>query len=252
MKYFPFIYLDIKSNRRLILIFEMIFWPILSIASLGLFTVFTKATFHTKMFLFTGAMGWTIVYLAHYSLGRGFMGSVWFRTLKQIFSSPITFKDLIIGHALYGIISSAIGFLTISLFALSFDFNIFTIGGYLLPIFFLAYLCGVILGMMALSFVILFGLRIDLLVWVIVDVIVFLSGLYYSIAVFPRVVQLLSQFFPVMYIFEAMRSALTGSSILPILAKGYGSAAIWLFLAILLVRKIETYARKIGFYEKYG
>jgi len=252
MRYLPFIYVDIKATRRLILIFEMIFWPILSIASLGLFASFAKIPFYTKMFLFTGAMGWTIVYLTHYSLARGFMVAVWDRTLKLIFSSPITFKDLIIGHALYGIVSSTIGFVTISLFALFFDFNIFLLGGYLLPIYFLAYLCGVILGTIALSFVILFGLRVDLVVWTIVDIIVFLSGLYYSISVFPKAVQLISQYFPVMYIFEAMRNGLMGYPVLSILGKGYIVAFAWLILAVLLVKKIETYARKTGFYEKYG
>lgn len=133
MKYLPFIYADIKANRKLILVAEIIFWPLISIASFGLFTKFSDSSPYIKMFLFTGTIGWTIVYLSYYSLARGFMQGVWHNTFKQIFSSTVTLKDLILGHSIYGIVAAAIGFIVISISSMVFfDFNIFTLGVYLL------------------------------------------------------------------------------------------------------------------------
>lgn len=253
MKYLPFIYIDIKSNRRLIIIAEMVFWPLLSIAALGLFTIFSGISFETKMFLFTGAMGWTIVYLSQHSLSRGFLGGVWHRAVKQIFSSPVDLKDLVIGHSLYGIIAATIGFLLLGIFTLLlFDFNIFSIGLYLPLFLLLGCMSGLIIGMFGISFVILFGLRVDVLAWILIDVAVFLSGLYYSITVFPSLIQTISYFFPLVYIFEGIRSALIGISPIQTLVKGYLVGFAWLAICAVLIKKIETYARKTGFYEKYG
>ncbi len=253
MKWLPFIYVQLRENRRLFPLAEILFWPLISISSLGLFSIFTNIPFETKMFLFTGAMGWVTVYLSHHFLARGFMTCVWHNTLKQIFSSPVTLKDLIIGYSIYGIAASIVGFIMVSVFTMIFfGFNIFTVGIYLIPTIFLGCLTGIIIGSIAVSFVILFGLRVDILIWIIIDVVVFLSGLYYSIAIFPEPIQVISRLFPMSYVFDSMRSMATGVQSVQILVKGYAMTFIWLFLAAMIVRKVETHARKTGFYEKYG
>lgn len=253
MKFLPFIYVEIKENRRLFPLIEIIFWPLISVSSLGLFTIFTNVPFSIRMFLFTGIMGWVTVYLSHHFLARGFMTCVWHNTLKQIFSSPISLKDLVIGHAIYGTVAAMVGFIIVSVFTMTFfDFNIFTLGVYLIPIVILGCLAGIVIGSIAVSLVVLLGLRVELLIWTIIDIIVFISGLYYSIAIFPKPVQLISQLFPVSYVFEGMRAMTTGLPSLQIFIKGYGVAFVWLVLSALLIRKTDVYARKTGFYEKYG
>lgn len=253
MKALPFIYADFKENRRLFPLVEIFFWPLISVSSLGLFTIFTQIPLSMKVFLFTGIMGWVTVYLSHHFLARGFMTCVWHNTLKIIFSSPVTLKDLVVGHSIYGMIAASIGFMVVSVFTMAvFGFNIFTLGAYLIPIIILGCLTGVILGSIAVSLVILLGLRVDLLVWTVIDVVVFISGLYYSIAIFPGPVQAISHLFPMSYVFEGMRSMVSGMPSLQIFVRGYLVAFVWLFISALLIRKVDNYAKRTGFYEKYG
>jgi ABC-2 type transport system permease protein len=198
-------------------------------------------------------MGWTIIYLSQYSLARGFMSSIWFNTLKQTFSSPIDLRDMIIGHSIYGIISATIGFLFLALFTLFvFHFNIFTLGGYLILIVILGSVCGIAIGAVAISLVMLLGLKVDIIIWSLIDVIVFISGLYYSISVFPAAVQTISRFFPLVYLFEAIRGGIVGHFPLLTLAKGYLVGIAWLIICFILIKRIDIYAKKTGFYEKYG
>jgi ABC-2 type transport system permease protein len=84
--------------------------------------------------------------------------------------------------------------------------------------------------------------------------IVFISGIYYSITVFPQWVQSVSHAFPVVYVLEGMRSVFMGNTAagIGIFARGYAVAVIWLLISLVLIRRMENYARKSGFYEKYG
>jgi ABC-2 type transport system permease protein len=252
-KYWPFVLLDIKMSRRVILMFEMIFWPVLSLASLGIFTLFIKSNFYTKMFLFTGAIGWSCIHFCQHAIGRGFLSEVWHDSMKQTFSSPITLKNFIIGHWLFGIIGSVIGFFVMSTIALLFfDFNLFSLGIFIPVILLLAVLCSLIIGITSLSLVLLFGMRVDFIIWSLTDMVVFISGVYYSIAVFPPPVQFASHLFPVIYVFEGMRAVLTGASASQIFLNGFVVALVWVLFGLFAISKIEKYAKKTGFYERYG
>jgi ABC-2 type transport system permease protein len=231
----------------------MVFWPLLALASLGLFTIFTNAPISVKTLLFTGVIGWTCVHLSQHSIGRGFLSGVWHKTLKQTFSAPITLRDSVIGHWLYGVIGSTVGFVCLSVLAMVLlNFNIFSLGLYTPLVIGLAVISGLVIGVIAISIVILVGLRVDFIVWSIVDMIVFISGVYYSITVFPKPIQYVSNLFPVVYVFKGMREVLAGSAALQTFIMGYFVAFIWVIIALVLIGKIENYARRSGFYQKYG
>lgn len=252
-KYWPFILIDLKMSRRVILVFEMIFWPLLSLASLGLFTLFVDSTAYVKMFLFTGAIGWSTIHFCQHAIGRGFLSEVWHDSMKQTFSSPVTLKNFIIGHWLFGVLGSVIGFLVMSTVALLvFDFNLFSLGFFIPVIILLAILCSFVIGMASLSMVLFFGMRVDFIVWTLTDIVVFLSGVYYSIAVFPPPIQFVSHLFPVVYVFEGMRAVLMGANASQIFLNGFIVAFVWVLLALFAIDKIEKYAKRTGFYERYG
>jgi len=252
-KYWPFVLLDIKMSRRVILMFEMIFWPVLSLASLGIFTLFIKSNFYTKMFLFTGAIGWSCIHFCQHAIGRGFLSEVWHDSMKQTFSSPITLKNFIIGHWLFGIIGSVIGFTVMSTLALLFfDFNLFSLGIFIPVILLLAVLCSLVIGTISVSMVLFFGMRVDFMIWTLTDIAVFLSGVYYSIAVFPPSIQFASHLFPVIYVFEGMRAVLIGADAWRILLNGFIFAFAWIAFGLYVIKKIEKYAKRTGFYERYG
>ena len=252
-KYWPFILVDIKMSRRIILLFEMIFWPLLSLASLGIFTLFMKSNVYVKLFLFTGAIGWSTIHFCQHAIGRGFLSEVWHDSMKQTFSSPITLKNFVIGHWLFGIIGSVIGFTVMSTVALLFfNFNLFSLGIFIPAIILLAVMCSLIIGITSLSLVLLFGMRVDFIVWSLTDMVVFISGVYYSIAVFPPPVQFVSHLFPVVYVFEGMRAVLMGVSAWRIFANGFIIAGIWIIFGMYVIKRMEKYAKKTGFYERYG
>jgi ABC-2 type transport system permease protein len=221
--------------------------------SLGLFTVFTNASDLVKTFLFTGVVGWSTVYFSQQSIGRSFLSEYWHRTFKQTFSSPINLKDFIIGHWLYGVLGSIIGFVSIAFATLLvFNFNLFSLGVYIPLTIGLAVLSGLIIGSIILSLILLLGFRVDFLVWSVVDIIIFISGTYYSVTVFPYQVQVISHLFPVIYVLEGMRGVLNNQTVLQTYLQGYFVAFIWLIMILILIKKMEIYAKKKGFYQRYG
>jgi len=253
MKYIPFVILDLKMSRKIILIFEMLFWPVISLSSLGFFAKFVDANYQMKLFLFTGAIGWSCVYFSHVAVNRGFLSELWDKTLKQTFSSPVSLRDFIIGHWLYGLIGSTIGFLFMSLATLFlFNFNMFNLGIYIPLTILLGSICGLIIGTVVVSLIVSVGRRIDFLALSIVDMIVFISGVYYSVNIFPQPIQIASHFFPVIYMLEGMRGILLTGIGLEIFIKGYLISLAWIAVILVLIKKIETYARKTGFYQRYG
>jgi len=252
-RYWPYVLVDLKMSRRVILLFEMLFWPLMSLASLGLFTLFLKVSNVGKLFIFTGAIGWAFIHFCQHAIGRGFLSEVWHDSMKQTFSSPITLKNFIIGHWLWGIIGSVIGFTVMSTVALLiFNFNMFALGIFIPMFILLAALCGLIIGIMSVSLVLFFGMRVDFLIWSLTDMVVFISGVYYSITVFPPSVQFFTHLFPVVYVFEGVRAVLTGADGLRIFLNGFIVAAIWTIFGLYVIRRIEKYAKRTGFYERYG
>lgn len=251
-KYLPFILIDIKANRRIIFILEMLFWPVMSLLSLAIFSRFMGLTAQAKTFLFTGMISWSCIYLCFNAVSRGFLQEVWHKSFKQTFSTPITFTDCILGHWMYGIIQITIAFLILGIFATFFGFNIFALGLYIPLVIGLVALAGLFIGIIAVSLILWLGLRVDFLVWALVDMIVFISGIYYSIAIFPGVVQVISHFFPVVYILEGMRGVLISGIGLQTFLTGYFVASIWAIALFVLLRKMENYAKRTGFYQKYG
>jgi len=252
-KYLPFIFTDLRAIRRVVWLFEMIFWPLIGLASFGILTTFINAGIEIKTLLFTGIMGWSTINLVQTAISKGFMHELWDKSIKNTFSSPIKFSDFVIGHWLFGILEAVVAFTLMALAAMFlFGFNIFSIGVYLPLGLGLIAISGLIIGIIAVSFILMFGLKVDFIVWSIVDMIVFISGVYYSVTVFPHAVQVISHFFPVIYVFEGMRQALAGSLALQTFGKGYLVALVWIILMLLLSKKIENYARKTGFYQRYG
>lgn len=251
-KYLPFILIDIKANRRIIFLFEMLFWPVMSLLSLAIFSRFVGLTGQAKNFLFTGMISWSCIYLSFRAISVGFLQEIFHKSSKQTFSAPITLTDCVIGHWLYGILQISIAFFLLGFFSTFFGFNIFDMGFYIPLAIGLMALTGFFIGTIAVSFVLWLGLRVDFLVWALVDMVVFISGVYYSITVFPVFIQIISRFFPVVYILEGMRGALAGNVVLQTFATGYLVAFVWIIILFILLRKIENYAKRTGFYQKYG
>lgn len=253
MKIIPFVLTDLRAAKRIIWLFEMIFWPLISLVSFGIFSTFVNATLPVKILLFTGIIGWSTINLAQTSISKGFMHEMWDKCVRQTFAAPINFTEFVIGHWVYGIIEIIVAFTLMSLAALYFfGFNIFSIGIYLPLSLGLIAISGLVIGVIATSLILLFGLKVDFIVWSIVDMIVFISGIYYSISVFPPIVQIISHFFPVAYVFEGMRAVLAGNPAQTIFLRGYFISLVWVTIVLFLNRKIESYARKTGFYQKYG
>jgi hypothetical protein len=51
---------------------------------------------------------------------------------------------------------------------------------------------------------------------------------------------------------EGMRGALAGNIALQSFAIGYLVAFVWVIALFILLRKMENYAKRTGFYQKYG
>ncbi len=253
MRYWPLILQDLKRFKNPYILLEIFFYPLITISMFGFFIKYVDADLAIRTFLFSGSIGWVIIQTSQHAIGRGFLAEVWDGSLKQTFTAPITLRDFVLGHWMYGIFAATIGVLVSSIAVyFLFGFNFFVLGVYFPLVILLGSFAGLALGIVALSIVLLLGLKVDVIIWMAVEIALFLSGVYYSVTIFPEPIQSISRAFPAIYMFDGTRAVLNGLEPNQIFLNGFLVSLVWIIISLASINKIDEYAKRSGFYQRYG
>ncbi len=100
----------IISKRNVFTLFELFFWPMISLLSIGLLTRFLSVGPGMVSFLLVGAIALTILQVAQIDVAYVLLFDMWSKSIKNTFIAPIKSYHLVFGALLFGIVRGSVVF----------------------------------------------------------------------------------------------------------------------------------------------
>jgi ABC-2 type transport system permease protein len=236
----------IISKRNIFTIFELFFWPMISLLSIGLLTRFLKVDESMVAFLLVGSIALTILQVAQIDVAYVLLFDMWSKSIKNTFISPVHSYHLIFGALLFGIVRGSIVFailIVVGRYLFGFDFQS---GGLLPVLIFLAgvYAMAAVIGITVCISILTFGQKADVAAWSLSGLILLVSGIYYPVDVLPPLLQMAARAIPLTYFLEYYRSIFIPGP--HHLVTGTILAAFYLILGLILFDRAIDRARRTG------
>jgi ABC-2 type transport system permease protein len=143
-----------------------------------------------------------------------FLEDVWSRNFLNLFASPLTIPQYLLGLVLTSIVTSFIGLLVmLGLATAAFGLSFFSYGLALVPFILILFLFGVALGVCTAAVVLRLGPSAEWFVWPIPAIVSPFAGVFYPISTLPVWMQFISKLLPLSYVFEGLRVIISGGSL---------------------------------------
>jgi ABC-2 type transport system permease protein len=222
-------------------IFDIIYWPVISLLLWGFTSTFistTSSSVKVLEFFLGGTVLWSLFWRAQTDVGTFILEDFWSRNIYNLFAAPVTPLELFCAIGLIGVVRCLLSFIFLGLLAwLLYAFNILLLGGIAIAIFTtVLMLFGWVVGIVVAALIFRYGLRIQVLAWSVGFIIEPFSCVFYPLESMPRWVQMIAMTLPTTYVFEGFRHAIaTGELALQPLLIALGLtlglllAAFWFF-----------------------
>ena len=148
-----------------------------------------------------------------------FLEDVWSRNFLNLFASPLTIGEYLVGLVLSSIATSSVGLLLmVALASAVFGLSFLGYGLLLVPFLLVLFLFGIALGIFGSALVLRFGPASEWLVWPVPALLSPFAAVFYPVATLPHWMRQVSLLLPPTYVFEGIRAILAGED--------YGGAAL--------------------------
>ena len=233
-------------------IIDLMFWPFINIVIWGFSSLwnqqFQGQSFKVTLALLTALLMWQILFRINLEICHSLLDEITSFNVSNLFATPLKLSEWILAVVGVGFVKSLFTF-CFGIFCswALYSINILQIGWHLIPFIALGVFSGWVVGFLAASAIVYWGQSVRELVWVVPWLFVPLSGIFYSIDILPRWVQVISSALPMPYLFESLRHyILTG--ILPLHSLMIGSAitVFYALLALIFFKIIFEKSRSKG------
>ncbi|KKR31082.1 MAG: ABC-2 type transporter [Candidatus Gottesmanbacteria bacterium GW2011_GWA2_41_12] len=249
---FRHIYLWRKSLSRFT---DTFYWPVLSLLIWGYVSIYfinKGSPPNLIASLLGGLIFWTLIQRSQQDMSIGMLEDGWNRNLINIFATPITIWEYLIGLMVVAFIKMMAGFIVVGIVAFFlFHFNIYSFGIYL-PLFILnLLLCGWWAGIVTNGLIIRYGYEMEALAWTIIFLLQPFSGVFYPISILPGWMQIIARLTPPSYIFEGLRALVfDGYFDWMLFGQSLGLNIIFIILTLLFYKRMFDSARDKGYLTK--
>ena len=235
------------AARNIFAYVELIFWPIVSLISIGLLGNYLQLEEKALAFILTGAIAGGILQVAQLDVAYSLLYEIWSKSIKHTFLTPITENEYLFGSWLIGIARGLVIFVILSLFAVfffHFQFPPFPVTLiFLIGIFCSALLLGILVSILLL----LCGQKADITAWMFAYLFMLLCGIYYPVKTLPPFFYYLAQWIPITYFLEYFRQSFGFQPELSHgLAKGFILCVFYLTAGLGVLNYALRQARKEG------
>lgn len=237
----------IFAKRNFFAFTEIVFWPFVSLVGIGLMSNFLDLKGDVTNFVLTGAIAGGVLQVTQLDVSYGLLYDIWSKSIKHTFLAPVRPYHYVLGSWLIGMIRGSVVFILLAIFSyLAFGFALPSIA---MTLIFVSgiYLNALVIGMMVCVLVLLYGQRVEVTAWSLATLAMLVSGIYYPVTYLPVFVRVISQFIPLTFFLEHLRS---GYGFTPVfsypLLKGYGLLAAYIFIFLWLLQYAFGRARKTG------
>jgi ABC-2 type transport system permease protein len=239
----------VMGMRNVFFFFELLFWPIVGVLSIGLMTRFLGLTPEQGAFVLVGTLALSIVNVCQLEVAYAMLLDVWSKSVKHQFMAPIGVRHLTLGSWLIGILRGFIIFVLLAVLAgWAFEFRVLQPGvGPVAAFLAGCFLTALIVGVFVCALVTLFGTRAEAFAWASVNLVLVLAGIYYPISVLPKPVAALAAAIPLTYFLDAYRTHFGfRSEFAAPVATGLALSALYVVLAHWAFRHAIERARRTG------
>ena len=198
----------LMASRNVFFFFELLFWPIVGVLSIGLMTRFLGLTPAQTSFVLIGTIALSVVNVCQLEVAYAVLMDVWAKSIKHQFLAPIGIRHLTIGSWLVGMVRGVALFTLLAVLAWwAFGFRVFAAGGGPVAVFLIGcFLNAWIVGVFVCALITLFGNRAEAFAWASVNLVLVLAGLYYPVSVLPEPVATVAAAIPLTYFLDAYRA----------------------------------------------
>lgn len=224
----------LMASRNVFFFFELTFWPVVNVLSIGLLTRFLDLTEATGMFVLVGQIAFSIVQVCQLDVAYAVLYDVWSKSVKHQFLAPIGVRHLTMGSWLVGVARGlAVFALQGALVWWAFGFDVLRPGPAAVAAFLLGcFLTAWVVGVLVCTLVLLFGTRAETSAWASVNLVVVLAGIYYPVSILPGPVAAVAGAIPLTYVLDAYRAHFGfASEFTAPVARGLGLGAVYVVLA---------------------
>jgi len=197
----------LMGMRNVFFFFELLFWPIVGVLSVGLMARFLGLTEAQAAFVLIGTIALSVIQVSQLEVAYAVLLDVWSKSLKHQFLAPIAVRHLTVGSWLVGIARGLVVFVLLAALGWwAFGFRVLSPGlGPVALFLFGCFLTAWIVGVGVCAMIILFGHRAEAFAWASVNLVLVLAGIYYPVSVLPGPVAALAYAVPLTYFLDAYR-----------------------------------------------
>lgn len=187
-------------------------------------------------------------------VSTAFLEDVWSRNFLNLFATPLTITEYLVGLVLTSMATSAVGLVVMLVLATAvFGLSFLSLGGLLVPFLLVLFAFGIALGILASALVLRLGPASEWLVWPMPALLSPFVGVFYPLATLPPWMQNVGHLLPPSYVFEGMRAVLAGQPFWAArLSVGAGIAVLDILLAGYFFSRVFGYAIRTGLLARYS
>jgi ABC-2 type transport system permease protein len=239
----------LMASRNVFFFFELLFWPVVGVLSIGLMTRFLALTPEQASFVLVGTIALSVVNVCQLEVAYAVLLDVWSKSVKHQFMAPIGIRHLTVGSWLVGMVRGLLIFVLLAaLSRWAFGFEVLRPGAGPVAAFVLGcFLTAWIVGVGVCALVTLFGNRAEAFAWASVNLVLVLAGIYYPVSVLPEPVATLARAIPLTYFLDAYRVhfGFSPEFAAPV-ATGLGLSALYAVASHLAFHAAVARARRTG------
>jgi len=183
-----------------------------------------------------------------------FLEDVWSRNFLNLFASPLSISEYLLGLVVTSTATSLVGLLVMLVLAtMVFGLSFFAYGLALVPFLLILFLFGICLGIFGSAVVLRFGPASEWFVWPIPALVSPFVGVFYPLSTLPEWMRMISRLLPPAYVFEELRTIVSGGA-------ASGASMLWggalvavdVFLACWFFKRVYDHAVRTGLLARYS
>lgn len=249
------LYLYPTSWSRLM---EIFYWPVLDLLIWGFLTVYLSrqpgAVGDWTAFFLGAMILWDILFRSQQAVCISFLEEIWSRNLLNLFASPLSPGEFIAATMVLSFFKFVLAAIVTVVLAWGlFDFNLFTLGLWLIPLVANLIAMGWAIGIVTTAVILRFGEKAEVLAWGLALAVQPFACVFYPVSALPQALRPVAYSLPCAYVFEGMRDVLaTGSTDGWTFSLPFALNAVYLGAACLFFRKMFAQAQEGGRLTKLG
>lgn len=244
------------SKRSLPRVMDVFYWPTMELILWGFVSRFLEKTELNvpgiAAFLLGGVILWGVFTTSQHDVTIAFLEDVWHRNIINLFVSPLTVAEYLLGGIVVGLIKTfvIIGYIS-ALAGVLYHFNLFTIGFSLIPFIANLFLFGIAAGIFISAIIFRYGTETQILAFSIGFLLQPISSVFYPLSALPEFLQPIASALSTTHVFEGMRGVLSGSGFSALhFWAALGLNILYLILASLFYARMFRRVRELGLISK--